>query len=123
MNQTEKMRKLFAEKTLSVDEMEAIAGGALDHCDSLADDSRFLNVLLGGNVVERVGSYKAGLGNYADNVEKAWAKVGVECSTGTLWHDNEYKINGVSVSQEQARQHAMNVVGRQLKKSDWYWPD
>ena len=117
-SKTDKMRRLFAEKQLDVDQMDGVAGGTESQT---SDDSCFLNVLLGGNAVERVGSYKAGLGNYADNVEKAWAKVGVECSTGSLWHDNEYKINGVSVSQEQARQHAMNVVGRQLKKSDWYW--
>ena len=128
MNQTEKMRKLFAEKTLSVDEMEAIAGGALAHCDSLADDSRFLNVLLGGNVCDRYGETYAG--DHIVEIQKAWKTVGVELEIdyyynrtdgvplgGTCYH----KINGEYVDAETAYRHAMKVTGKNLKPSDWYW--
>lgn len=128
MNQTEKMRKLFAEKTLSVDEMEAIAGGALAHCDSLADDSRFLNVLLGGNVCDRYGETYAG--GHVGEIKNAWKVVGVEMEVNyylnradgvPLGGSYTYKINGEYVDPEDAYRHAMKVTGKNLKPSDWYW--
>ena len=130
MNQTEKMRKLFAEKTLSVDEMEAIAGGALDHCDSLADDSRFLNVLLRGHPgqCDRYGETSAG--GHVGEIKIAWKVVGVEMEVNyylnradgvPLGGSYTYKINGEYVDPEDAYRHAMKVTGKNLKPSDWYW--
>ncbi|MBR5909851.1 MAG: hypothetical protein IKZ66_07790, partial [Schwartzia sp.] len=46
MSKTEKMRKLFANKALSAEDMDDVAGGTTQE---LADDSRFLNVLLRGH--------------------------------------------------------------------------
>ena len=130
MNQTEKMRKLFAEKTLSVDEMEAIAGGALAHCDSVADDSRFLNVLLRGHPGQCDRYGETYVGDHIVEIQKAWKTVGVELEIdyyynradgvplgGTCYH----KINGEYVDAETAYRHAMKVTGKNLKPSDWYW--
>ncbi len=129
MNQTEKMRKLFAEKALSVNEMEAIVGGALAHCDSLADDSRFLNVLLGGNVCDRYGETYAG--QHYKEIQSAWKVVGVDINIEDaylnradgvpLGYSYSYKINGQYVDPEDAYRHAMKVTGKNLKPSDWYW--
>ena len=130
MNQTEKMRKLFAEKALSADEMEAIVGGALAHCDSLADDSRFLNVLLRGHPgqCDRYGETYAG--GHVGEIKNAWKVVGVEMEVNyylnradgvPLGGSYTYKINGEYVDPEDAYRHAMKVTGKNLKPSDWYW--
>ncbi|MBQ7515669.1 MAG: hypothetical protein IJS96_05250 [Schwartzia sp.] len=128
MNQTDKMRKLFAEKALSVDEMEAVAGGALAHCGSVADDSRFLNVLLGGNVCDRYGEEYAG--DHIEEIRKAWSTVGVELEINYYYNRADgvplggtccHKINGEYVNAETAYRHAMKVTGKNLKPSDWYW--
>ena len=129
MNKTEKMRKLFASKTLDTEELDAVAGGTYGE---IADDSRFLNVLLRGHPLqpERVGKTRLQLGNnaYENNffdkkvaeVKAAWAAVGVECGLYAN-HGNSYMINGKLCTQEAAMEHAMKVMGKQLKDSDWYW--
>ena len=65
MNKTDKMRKLFANKVLDVEEMENVAGGS---ADQVADDSRFLNVLLRGHPAQcdRYGENKIEF-DYASN--------------------------------------------------------
>ena len=116
---TDKMRKLFAENALDVEEMERIVGGALEHSDCLADDSRFLNVLLRGRPgqCDRYGDYM--VGGKIPEIQQAWASVGV-----TMVYDSRsryHQINGQRVSAEEAYNYAMKVVGKQLKPSDWYW--
>ena len=116
-SKTEKMRKLFADKALDVETMDGIVGGALDHCGSWGDDSRFLNVLLRGRPCQpdRHNDYTA------DRAEviKAWGSVGVDLTKVSAGY--EYRINGSAVTAETAYKHAMKVVGKQLKPSDWYW--
>ena len=131
MSKTEKMRKLFASKTLDAEEMDAIAGGTYGE---IADDSRFLNVLLRGHPLqpERVGKTRLQLGNtvYENNffdkkkaeVQAAWNAVGVKCALNPN-HGNSYIVNGKLCTQEAAMEHAMKVMGKQLKDSDWYWGD
>ena len=124
MNKTDKMRKLFANKALDVEEMENVAGGSYDQT---ADDSRFLNVLLRGHPAQcdRYGEKKIKL-DYANNdrrfaeIEAAWKVCGVEAKVKKSYA-NHYYIDGLEVTQSQAMNHAMNVMGKQLKKSDWYW--
>jgi hypothetical protein len=124
MNKTEKMRKLFANKALDVEEMENVAGGS---ADQVADDSRFLNVLLRGHPAQcdRYGEKKIKL-DYANNdrrfaeIEAAWKVCGVEAKVKKSYA-NHYYIDGFEVTQSQAMNHAMKVMGKQLKKSDWYW--
>ena len=123
MNKTEKMRKLFADKQVSTEQLEAVAGGT---AHQVADDSRFLNVLLRGHPDQpnRYGETRAGSIYEGDaisrEVSKAWAAVGITCDAdtcGNTWYYNDR----IGISQEQARQLAMQRMGKQLKKSDWYW--
>ena len=130
MNKTEKMRQKFADKALDVEQLEEVAGGIVytGSAEKLADDSRFLNVLLRGHPdqCDRYGETRAGSLYEKDDisreVSKAWAAVGITCDAdtcGNTWYYNDR----IGVSQEQARQLAMQRMGKQLKKSDWYWPD
>ena len=115
---TGKMRKLFADKTLDTEQMDGIVGGALEHCGGGGDDSRFLNVLLRGRPCqpERHNGYTVD----GTEVMKAWESVGVKCNFNKLFGCG-YSINGKQVTAEEAYRHAMKVVGKQLKPSDWYW--
>ena len=126
---TEKMRKLFADKQLSAEQLEDVAGGDLDHCGGKGDDSRFLNVLLRGHPAQpdRHGERKLEL-DYANNgsryaeLRSAWEACGVHLHKIDETGGNRYVLHsGREVTREQAMNHAMNVMGRQLKKSDWYW--
>ena len=129
MSKTEKMRKLFASKTLDTEELDAVAGGTYSET---ADDSRFLNVLLRGHPAqpERVGERRLELGNttyensdYAQKkaeIRNAWHAVGVKV-TFNAHGSNIYIVNNKYVTAQQARQHAMDVMGKQMKRSDWYW--
>ena len=125
MNKTDKMRKLFADKALDAEQMDNVAGGK---AYEISDDSCFLNILLMGRPgqPDRYGDFKCSCAYTKDDINKevtnAWATVGVNAvlSSNT---GNQYFINGKAVTQEQAYSHAMNVVGRHLKESDWYWGD
>jgi hypothetical protein len=126
MSKTEKMRKLFANKALDVEEMDNVAGGSIHE---IADDSRFLNVLLRGHPAQpdRHGERKLEL-DYANNgsryaeLRTAWEACGVHLHKIDETGGNRYVLHsGREVTREQAMNHAMNVIGKQLKKSDWYW--
>jgi len=127
MNQTEEMRKLFADKTLDVEQMEDVAGGSYDES---ADDSCFLNVLLQGHPAQpdRHGSAKLAIAYKSENapryaeIQKAWAVCGVDVKIAEDdYIGNYYSINGTKVTRQMAMNHAMKVMGRKMKKSDWYW--
>lgn len=117
--------KKLANSKLNDQEMENVVGG----CSlETADDSRFLNVLLAGtpNQCDRYGDWGVRLGNHDAEIAEAWKSVGVDATlhTGGLipsTRGNKYKINGIEVTQHKARQHAMNVVGKQLSREDWNW--
>ena len=125
MGKTEKMRKLFADKTLDAEQLENVAGGGPHQT---ADDSRFLNVLLRGHPDQpnRYGETRSGSVYEGDGicreVEKAWAAVGITCKAYTSGR-NQYYDNRWGISQEEAMKLAMQRMGKQLKHSDWYWPD
>ena len=126
MSKTEKMRALHGDKELNVEQLEQVAGGTTDQA---ADDSRFLNVLLRGRPgqCDRYGEYKLSDATYhacrrLNEIREAWASVGVDAypfNGGS--RENVYVINGQGVTREQAWAHAQKVVGKTLKKSDWYW--
>ena len=126
MNKTEKMRKLFANKALDVEEMDAVAGGT--YAES-ADDSCFLNVLLQGHPAQpdRHGTLKLQVSYDSDNapryaeIKNAWKAVGVDVKIKDDDVGNKYSINGQKVTREMAMNHAMKVMGKQLQRSDWYW--
>ena len=116
--------KILEDEAMSDDELNNVAGGT---SYEMADDSRFLNSLNGS--CDRYGATKILFnGMFSDSikteVENAWATVGIKarcdydlyCATS-----NVYSLNGRKITQEQARQHAMKVVGKQMTESDWKW--
>jgi hypothetical protein len=123
MNKTEKMRQKFADKALDVEQLEEVAGGVVytGSAEKLADDSRFLNVLLRGRPgqCDRYGDYFAK--RSVPEIQRAWASVGVTMLTEGNDVGYYHQINGKTVSPEEAYNYAMKVVGKQLKPSDWYW--
>ncbi len=121
MNKTDKMRKLFADKQVSAEQLENVAGG---FHNETADDSRFLNVLLRGRPgqCDRYGEARCYCSpEICEEISAAWASVGVTVITHQTSYNNEYSINGKEVTRDQAWAHAQQVVGKTLKKSDWYW--
>ena len=122
-SKTEKMRKLFADKQVSTEQLEAVAGGCTAQ---IAQDSRYLNVLLRGHPdqCDRYGETRAmyETESIGAEVTKAWAAVGITCKAYTSGR-NQYYDNRWGISQEEAMKLAMQRMGKQLKHSDWYWPD
>ena len=115
----------YADEIISDDELDGVSGGS---SGQTADDSRFLNVLLQGRdwQPERYGQFRLKMSDYDGEIQNAWKSVGVDATirTGNILgsgRQNTYEINGKEVSQYEAMQHAMNVVGRHLKTSDWKW--
>jgi len=116
---------MTATKKLSENILSQVSGGT---ATETADDSRFLNVLLQGKPgqCDRYGTFRIRIQDHEVEIERAWKAAGVDAtiSSGDLLFEgfpNKYKVNGITVTQEQARQHAMKVIGRQLKVSDWNW--
>lgn len=113
----------FADELMSDDELDKVAGG---DCSQTADDSRFLNSLNGST--DRYGATRLLFtGGDADDriceeIEAGWAKVGIKAmintSAGSI---NLYSLNGTYISQEEARQHAMNVTGHHMERKEWDW--
>ena len=122
----DELRKLHADKALDADELDNIAGGTTVQC---AADSRFLNVLLGGDVCDRYGDYNAGM-HYAE-IGAAWERVGVRIEYTTSMYkctsiyetDSKrcYYIGDKEVSAQEAYAHAMKVTGRYLTPAQWNW--
>lgn len=126
-NKLDKLKAMKEDNTLSIDEMEAIAGGTTKQC---ADDSRFLNVLLRGHPAqpERFGEYKldhAGNEAYREklkSIEKGWQACGIELRfLGRGQYVNQYYYEGKLVTQGEARSIAMENMGIHLQESDWKW--
>ena len=111
--------KIFANEILIDEEMEKVSGGS---AGELADDSRFLNSLNGST--DRYGTFKSCFNGMeiSGKIKQAWKKVGVDVRTDYGWFfDNTYRIDGKKVSQEKARQHAMEVTGHHMEKREWDW--
>ena len=115
----------LANAAMSDEELDQVAGG--DNIQT-ADDSRFLNVLTNGKC-DRYGSDRIAwsAGTLSHEIEAAWDSVGITADVrfamGGFGGENRYYIKGTNqeLTQEEARQYAMNFVGRQLKRSDWDW--
>ena len=125
-SKTDKMRKLFADKQVSAEQLEAVAGGSTKQT---ADDSRFLNVLLRGhpNQPNRYGETRAGSMYEADTVRaevrKGWKACGIRFGRRGSDEENYYEDMNTkqSMTQESAMRLAMQRMGKQLAWSDWYW--
>ena len=110
---------MMATKKLSDNSLDFVSGGT---SYETADDSRFLNVLLAGKPgqCDRYGDDRIYCEKHGHQVQRAWAAAGV---TAFISKDslNYYLGGGKWLTQEQAREFAMNFVGKHLKKSDWDW--
>ena len=108
----------FADEVMSDEELDGVAGGS---CYDTADDSRFLNSLNG--LTDRYGATRLAFEDHDDEIKKAWETVGIKADiySGIGKIDNKYYLNGQQITQEQARQHAMNVTGHHMTESDWKW--
>ena len=125
-SKTEKMRKLFADKQVSTEQLEDVAGGCTAQ---IAQDSRYLNVLLRGHPdqCDRYGETRAGseyeCNSIAKEMETAWKSAGTGFRSTFEDYGNKYwdLSTGESIGQAKAYYLAEQRVGRKLKKSDWYW--
>ena len=116
----DKVRKLKAENMLDMEELENVAGGGQPAYGNAGADSRFLNVLLGGDVIDRWGDNYGQL--HKDEVVNAWAKVGVQRIFGSdSFQPSFYVINDKEVTAQEAYAHAMKVTGRYLTPEQWNW--
>ncbi len=122
----DKMENLKAMKTdnlLGLEDMDEIAGG---NYSQMANDTRFLNVLLRGrsDQPDRYGEWKCGGVNFRDAIiaemQQAWKSVGISF-TAVPKRDNIYKLGEKTLTQAEAWAHAEKVVGRHLQESDWNW--
>ena len=122
-SKTEKMRKLFADKQVSTEQLEAVAGGCTGQ---IAEDSRFLNVLLRGHPdqCDRYGETRASYETESIGAEvtKAWAAVGITYQINSRGLNTYYEAEtGKPLSWLAAQRFAMQRMGKQLYYQDWYW--
>ena len=122
-SKTEKMRKLFADKQVSTEQLEDVAGGCTAQ---IAQDSRYLNVLLRGHPdqCDRYGETRAMYESESIGAEvtKAWAAVGITYQINSRGL-NTYKDaeTGNALSLLEAKRLAEQRVGKKLYYQDWYW--
>ena len=116
---------MMATKKLSDNSLNFVSGGTMYET---ADDSRFLNVLLAGRPgqCDRYGAYRTWYGTHNKEIGAAWNSVGISAilHCGDLFSEgssNTYWLNGKRLTQEEARQHAMDVVGKHLTRAQWDW--
>lgn len=117
---TEEDLKITNTNTLTMDDLYQVTGG---NCREIADDSRFLNRL--NHSTDRWGAWKCWCNSsIKGKVHNAWLKLGIDtkldaCATGKAGGRNKYYLNGVEITQAQARQHAMEVTGHYMTNSEW----
>ena len=114
----------YADEIMSDEELDKVAGGSPGE---LADDSRFLNVLLHKTTkyhqCDRYGEWRMYWSKPArDDVVKSWNSLGIEITYSTSgFITNKYRLNGKSISREEAWAHAESLVGKHLTKAQWNW--
>ena len=111
----------FADEKLTDDELNNVAGGTLNE---LANDSRFLNVLLHGtdkyHQCDRYGEFKMFWSRQArKDLKKAWYSLGIEIEHN--FSENTYMLNGKKISRADAWAHAESLVGKHLTEAQWNW--
>ena len=112
----------FSEEMLTDDELNNVAGGTPGE---LADDSRFLNVLLHGtnkyHQCDRYSGFTMFLSEPAlYDLRKSWNSLGIELED-SRFVGNTYKLNGKEISRAEAWAHAESLVGKHLTKEQWNW--
>ena len=111
----------YADEIMSDEELDKVAGGTLRE---LANDSRFLNVLLHGtnkyHQCDRYGEFRMFSSKKArKDLTKAWNSLGIEVEHN--FGENTYKLNGNKISQADAWAHAESLVGKHLTEAQWNW--
>ena len=120
---TEKMQEKFADKEMSKEQLEAVAGGCTAQ---IAQDSRYLNVLLRGHPdqCDRYGETRAmyETESIGAEVTKAWAAVGITYQINSRGLNTYYDAEtGNVLSLVEAKRLAEQRVGKKLYYQDWYW--
>ena len=114
----------YADEKLTDEELDKVAGGTTSE---LADDSRFLNVLLHGtnkyHQCDRYGDFRLFWSDDSRNdLIKSWKSLGIEITYSTSHIiKNTYRLNGKEISREAAWAHAESLVGKHLTKEQWNW--
>ncbi|MBE8952041.1 MAG: hypothetical protein SR1Q7_02715 [Quinella sp. 1Q7] len=117
----EKLKKINDElEAMSDEELSMVAGGTKSETEN---DSRFLNSLNGS--CDRYGAFRVcNEDSCVPEIENAWATVGIKAKLKVkpgIGSENEYYLDGKEITQEEARQHAMNVTGHHMTEKDWNW--
>ena len=112
----------YADEIMSDEELDKVAGGTPGE---LADDSRFLNVLLHGtnkyHQCDRYCAFRLFFDDSArDDLKKSWNSLGIEVKYSCCKY-NTYKLNGNKISREEAWAHAESLVGKHLTEAQWNW--
>ena len=112
----------YADEIMSDDELDKVAGGTPGE---LADDSRFLNVLLHGtnkyHQCDRYGEFRMFCSESArDDLKKSWNSLGIEL-IDNRFGGNIYMLNGKEISRDEAWAHAESLVGKHLTEAQWNW--
>ena len=122
-NREEILKKSNTElKKLSDEELEQVVGG---NAEQTSNDSRFLNSLNGSTNRHGPERIAWSFGIHNAEIEKGWATVGIKAvvyfACGGFGKSNRYYLNGQEITQEEARQHAMEVTQHYMTEKDWKW--
>ncbi len=120
------LKELKAENIVPPESLDEVSAGS---CYEMADDSRFLNVLLQGEPYQpdRYGATKCWINkknNISLELSRAWASVGIDFMARDSRDDqNSYILQetGQVLTQKQAWAHAEYIMERHLEEKDWNW--
>ena len=103
---------------MSDEELEQVAGGFYDR-HKLAEDSRFLNVLLRGfnKQPERCNWIMV----TPEKIISTWKSIGIVIEEGSVFGGHSYNLDGKKISQSQAWAYAEEFIGKHLERKDWDW--
>ena len=109
-------------KKLNKEELDQVAGG---NAEQTSNDSRFLNSLNGSTDRYGVARITWSFGAHTSEITKGWATVGIRAEVnwggGDYGKRNRYYLDGKEITQEEARQHAMEVTQHYMTEKDWMW--
>ena len=126
-----KDEKIFDNEVLSDEELENVVGGSNGE---IADDSRFLNVLLAGTKYRQCDRYCGFRINFDSDartdVMLAWSSLGIIYGYGGDNVSYQFQggvivdgqvMGGMNLTREQAWAYAEKLVGKHLTEKQWNW--
>ena len=108
-----KMQEKFADKEMSKEQLDGVAGGSVQQNK---DDLAFLRNLLPEPLPDQIKDPGYAEYNWALTAQEGWAKVGVKCRAFGKNYQNQYFIGDVEVSHEEAMDYAKKVMAQRNKK-------